>query len=257
MRPKSGTLPCEWESFNYSSYDNPLIDPKEIDDLVSDISPSLRDQEIFGLFTDKETSGIIKSDWWRYFDVNDLYRNRILKIVQSWDTAFKEKEGNDFSVCTTWAVGINSYYLIDMWRGRAAFPELKRKCKELYEIHKANEVLIEDKASGQSLIQEMQRETAIPIKPIKVDKDKVARVHAITPLIEAGKVYLPNDAEWVNTLKTECEDFPDGEFDDIVDSISQFLNHVKGKKSLSKEPITHVSRMIAKNKYKKLQIKKS
>ena len=71
--------------------------------------------------------------------------------------------------------------------------------------------------------------------------DKVARVHAITPLIEAGKVYLPNDAEWVNTLKTECEDFPDGEFDDIVDSISQFLNHVKGKKSLSKEPITHVS----------------
>ena len=232
-----------------------MIDPKEIDDLVSDISPSLRDQEIYGLFTDKETSGIIKSDWWRYFDVNDLYRNRILKIVQSWDTAFKEKEGNDFSVCTTWAVGINSYYLIDMWRGRAAFPELKRKCKELYEIHKANEVLIEDKASGQSLIQEMQRETAIPIKPIKVDSDKVARVHAITPIIEAGKVYLPNDAEWVNTLKTECEDFPDGEFDDIVDSVSQFLNHVKGKKSLSKEPITHVSRMNAKNKYKKFRLR--
>ena len=60
---------------------------------------------------------------------------------------------------------------------------------------------------------------------------------------------------WVNTLKTECEDFPDGEFDDIVDSISQFLNHVKGKKSLSKEPITHVSRMNAKNKYKKFRLR--
>ena len=70
----------------------------------------------------------------------------------------------------------------------------------------------------------MQRETRLPIKPIKTDKDKIARVHAITPLIEAGKVNLPKEATWLNDCMTECEDFPDGEFDDVVDSISQFLN---------------------------------
>ena len=181
----------EWKSFNFSSYDNPMLDKDEIDELANDISPSLRDQEIFGKFMDKETSGIIKFDWWRYFEPESLFKQRVLKIVQSWDTAFKDKETNDFSVCTTWVVGLSGYYLIDLWRDRVEFPELKRKCNELYEIHNPAEVLIEDKASGQSLIQELQRETKLPVKPIKVDSDKIARVHAVTPLIEAGKVYLP------------------------------------------------------------------
>lgn len=230
----------DWEAFNFSSYDNPLLDKKEIDELASDISPMLRDQEIYGKFMDKETSGIIRASWWRYYNKTDLFKNRILKIVQSWDTAYKDKEGNDFSVCTTWAVGTNCYYIIDMWRGRVEFPELKRKCKELFEINRANEVLIEDKASGQSLIQEMQRETRIPIKPIKVDRDKTARVHAITVLIEAGKVLLPNDAGWTKHLVLECGDFPNGEFDDVVDSVSQFLNYVKNGLSISTEPIMHL-----------------
>jgi predicted phage terminase large subunit-like protein len=243
----------QWESFNFSSYDNPMIDAKEIDELANDISPSLRDQEIFGKFVDKETSGIIKSDWWRYFEPESIYKQRILKIVQSWDTAFKDKETNDFSVCTTWIVGLSGYYLIDMWRDRIEFPELKRKCSELYEIHSPNEVLIEDKASGQSLIQELERETKLPVKPIKVDSDKIARVHAVTPLIEAGKVYLPLNTPWTKTVTDECEDFPDGEFDDIVDSISQFLNYAKGKKTISKEPITHVKRSRVLDKYRKFR----
>jgi len=138
-----------------------------------------------------------------------------------------------------------------MWRDRVEFPELKRKCSELYEIHNPTEVLIEDKASGQSLIQELQRETKLPVKPIKVDSDKIARVHAITPLIEAGKVYLPLNTLWTKTVTEEAEDFPDGEFDDIVDSISQFLNYAKGKKEISKEPITHVARNKVLDKYKR------
>ena len=105
MNPRKGGVKgetSEWESFNYSSYDNPLLDPKEIDELANDISPCLREQEIFGKFIDKETSGIIKTEWWRYFNPIELPSERVLKKVQSWDTAFKEKESNDFSVCTTW-----------------------------------------------------------------------------------------------------------------------------------------------------------
>jgi predicted phage terminase large subunit-like protein len=247
----------EWQSLNFSSYDNPLLDPKEIDELANDISPSLRDQEIFGKFIDKETSGIIKTEWWRYFNPIELPSASVLKKVQSWDTAFKEKESNDFSVCTTWAVTQNGYYLLDVWRKRVEFPELKKQCLVLNEIHKPNEILIEDKASGQSLIQEMQRETRLPIKPIKTDKDKIARVHAITPLIEAGKVNLPKEAAWLNDCITECEDFPDGEFDDVVDSISQFLNYAKGSGRISKEPIRHVSRNQIGRKYYKYRKVKS
>ena len=243
----------EWQSFNFSSYDNPMLDKNEIDELANDISPTLRDQEIFGKFMEKETSGIIKSDWWRYFEPESIYKQRVLKIVQSWDTAFKDKETNDFSVCTTWVVGLSGYYLIDIWRDRVEFPELKRKCNELYEIHNPSEVLIEDKASGQSLIQELQRETKLPVKAIKVDSDKIARVHAVTPLIEAGKVYLPINTSWTKTIIDECEDFPDGEFDDIVDSISQFLNNAKGKKNVSKEPIKHVERKRVLSKYRKFR----
>jgi hypothetical protein len=133
----------DWQSFNFSSYDNPLLDPKEIDELANDISPSLREQEIYGKFVDKETSGIIKTEWWRYYDVSTLPTERVLKKVQSWDTAFKEKESNDFSVCTTWAVTQNGYYVLDLWRKRVEFPELKKQCLVLNEIHKPNEILIE------------------------------------------------------------------------------------------------------------------
>lgn len=247
----------EWQSFNFSSYDNPLLDPKEVDELANDISPSLRDQEIFGKFIDKETAGVIKSEWWRYYDVTKLPTERVLKKVQSWDTAFKENDSNDFSVCTTWLITANGYFLLDLWKGRVEFPELKKKCTELNEVHEPNEILIEDKASGQSLIQEMQRETRLPIKPIKIDKDKIARVHAVTPLIEAGKVHLPKEAAWVNDCITECEDFPNGEFDDVVDSISQFLNYAKGSGRISKEPIRHVRRNQIGRKYYKYRKVKS
>lgn len=246
-----GEYTSEWEAFNYSSYDNPLLDPKEIDELANDISPSLREQEIFGKFVDKEGKGIINTEWWRYFNPIELPSASVLKKVQSWDTAFKEKENNDFSVCTTWAITPNGYYLLDVWRKRVEFPELKKQCLVLNEIHKPNEILIEDKASGQSLIQEMQRETRLPIKAIKTDKDKIARVHAITPLIEAGKVNLPKEASWLKEFVTECEDFPDGEFDDVVDSMSQFLNYAKGSGRISKEPIKHVRRSEIERKYYK------
>ena len=131
----------EWESFNFSSYDNPLIDKNEIDELVKEISPALRDQEVFGKFVDKETSGIIKSEWWRYYNPEYITQKRILKKIQSWDTAFKDKEGNDFSVCTTWFITPDGFYLVNLWKDRVEFPELKKKCKELYKLYNPNEVL--------------------------------------------------------------------------------------------------------------------
>jgi predicted phage terminase large subunit-like protein len=247
----------EWEAFNFTSYDNPLLDPKEIDELVKEISPALRDQEIYGKFVDAETAGIIKHDWWQYYeDENKLYEQRVLKKVQSWDTAFKKNQENDFSVCTTWLVGVNAFYLLDMWKGRIEFPELKKKVIELYELHKVNEILIEDKASGQSLLQELQRNTRLPIKPIKVEQDKIARVNAVTPLIEAGRIVLPSNKHWLKSFTDECEEFPNGEFDDAVDSMSQFLLNEKTKSSGDYRNIKHIPRGAIKTKYHKFNKKR-
>jgi predicted phage terminase large subunit-like protein len=240
----------EWQSFNFSSYDNPLLDPNDIDELVKQISPALRDQEIYGKFIDKESSGIIKNNWWKHYEnENEIYRQQVFKKVQSWDTAFKKNQENDYSVCTTWVYTNTGFYLIDVWRGRVEFPELKRKVIELAKLHSVNEILIEDKASGQSLIQELQRNTILPIKPIKVENDKIARVHSVTPIIEAGKVYLPKDAHWLKGFLDEMEEFPNGEFDDTVDSVSQFLNAMKVTKAPDVSEVVHIKRGKIRTKY--------
>jgi predicted phage terminase large subunit-like protein len=98
----------------------------------------------------------------------------ISRKIHSWDTAFKEGSLNDYSVCSVWGVAQNGIYLLDVWRKKVEFPELKRAVITLNERDHPSEVLIEDKASGQSLIQELKRDTKVPIISIKVDKDKEA-----------------------------------------------------------------------------------
>jgi predicted phage terminase large subunit-like protein len=87
-------------------------------------------------------------------------------------------------------------------------------------------VLIEDKASGQSLIQELQRDTRLPVLAVKVDKDKVSRAYAITPTCEAGRVYLPERAAWLEDFLDELMMFPSGPHDDQVDTFTQGLHYL-------------------------------
>lgn len=169
---------------------------------------------------------IIKREWWRYYKEPPIFN----RIIHSWDTAFKAKSSNDYSVCTCWGETQNAYYLIDVWRGRAEFPELKRIAESLYERDKPVGVLVEDAASGQSLIQEFQRDTRIPLLPVKAERDKVVRTYAVTPLIEAGRVYLPEWAPWLYDYVEELSAFPNGQFDDQVDSTTQALNWLNTSK---------------------------
>ena len=149
------------------------------------------------------------------------------RIVQSWDTAFKTGCDNDYSVCTTWGVSGSAYFLLWFWRGRVEFPELKKRMAWLAQEWKPNQILVEDLASGQSLIQELKYSTALPIIPIKVDRDKLARAQAVTPLIEAGKVFLPESVPWLNQYIDELAAFPTGAHDDAVDSTTQALNYLR------------------------------
>jgi predicted phage terminase large subunit-like protein len=169
---------------------------------------------------------IFKQEWWHYYGVAPEF----FRIIQSWDTAFKKGATNDFSVCTTWGENQHGYYLLDLWRGRVEFPELKRTFYALFNRYKPQAVLVEDAASGQSLIQEIRRPSenlpAIPILPIRPETDKVARAYAVTPIIEAGLVHLMDSAPWLIDLYTETGGFPTAEHDDVVDSITQALSYL-------------------------------
>ena len=170
---------------------------------------------------------IFKRDWWQLF--SPPLTVKLDQIVQSWDTAFKKGTENDFSACTTWGVTSDGYYLLHLWRGRVEFPELKRVLASLAEEWKPNAILVEDKASGQSLIQELKLSAALPIIPVKVDSDKQSRAQAVTPLIEAGKIFLPQSAPWVSDFVEEMACFPNGTHDDVVDATTQALNHLRVK----------------------------
>jgi predicted phage terminase large subunit-like protein len=169
---------------------------------------------------------VFKREWWKYYKVRPIFRN----VVHSWDTAFKDKTTSDYSVGTVWGVTNNAYYLLDVIRVKAELPELKRMCMAAYERDQPSAVYIEDAASGQSLIQELKRETRLPIIPVKVDKDKSIRAYAVTPVIESGRVLLPEYASWLHDYVEELSAFPNGEHDDQVDSTTQALRQIANKR---------------------------
>lgn len=166
--------------------------------------------------------GIVKIEWFNRYDAGR--KPLFARIVQSWDCASKAKELSNFSVCTTWGVtSSRDIYLLHVYRARLEYPELKRKVREQAQELYAGTVLIEDAASGIQLYQELEREGFARIQAIKPQGDKIMRMAAQTPAIEAGRVYIPHDAAWLDDYLQELAMFPKGRFDDQVDSTSQAL----------------------------------
>ena len=163
---------------------------------------------------------MIKRAWVRRYD--QLPKSGL--IIQSWDVANKQGEENDYSVCTTWLVHENKYYLIDVLRGRFDFPTLRRKVSEHAKLHKASQILIEDAGFGTALIQELKTAhfSVIPVKP---EYDKKIRMAIQSAKFESGQVFFPKEAPWLADLEAELFAFPNGRHDDQVDSISQALGY--------------------------------
>jgi predicted phage terminase large subunit-like protein len=153
---------------------------------------------------------------------------RFSTVLQSWDTANKCGELNDFSVCTTWGVHDGKRYLLHVFRERLNYPDLKRKVIELSLKYDARIVLIEDKASGTQLIQDLRADGHLMVKPYEAppQTDKVMRLHAQTAVFEGGKVLLPASASWLTEYERELTAFPGTKFDDQVDSTTQALDYL-------------------------------
>lgn len=154
-------------------------------------------------------------------------------ITQSWDTAHKAAAHNDPSVCLTAQKRENGVHrILDVAVMRLEYPELKRRMVELAARWQPHAILIEDKASGQSLLQDMRREQPqLPVIAMQPKADKVTRFAQVTPMIEAGRVALPREASWLAEFEAELVSFPNGAHDDQVDALSQYLNWVRTREA--------------------------
>lgn len=153
------------------------------------------------------------------------------RIVQSWDTASKASATNDYSVCSTWLMRKEDYFLLDVLRGRFEYPELRRRIQAHAQAHQASTVLIEDAGSGTPLLQELRRGCKTRPIGVRPEGDKIVRMEAQSARIEAGHVWLPETAPWLADFEIEMKAFPYGRHDDQVDSVSQFLAWASTRRS--------------------------
>jgi predicted phage terminase large subunit-like protein len=178
-----------------------------------------------------DVSAILKREWWQTWKPEEP--PAVSYILQSYDTAFSKQTTADYSAITTWGVFFPqdgdppNIILMDAKRGRWDFPELRRIALEEYKYWDPECVLIEAKASGMPLTQEL-RQMGIPVSNYSPSRgnDKYTRVNSIAPLFESGLVWAP-DSRWAEEVIDECAAFPAGEHDDYVDTVTQALRRFR------------------------------
>lgn len=153
------------------------------------------------------------------------------RLIQVVDSAIKEKKENDYTVISTLGVHDNRIYLVDMWRDKVAYPKLKKAIREKYQEFYPTKILIEDKASGQQLIQELSED--LPIKAIPGIDDPILRVGILSDYIELGRLYLPENEAYTEDIINELRSFPNGTHDDIVMTLAYGSQELRISKIIS------------------------
>ena len=177
-----------------------------------------------------EEGALVKRDWWNVWQGSSPPACEF--IIQSWDTAFEKTQRADYSACTTWGVFYHpdddgkmqpNIILIDAFKERLEFPDLKAKAFELYKEYNPDAFIVEKKAAGAPLIYEL-RAMGIPVSEFTPTRgqDKIVRVNAVSDLFSSGMVWAP-PTRWAEEVVEEFASFPSGEHDDLVDSSTQAL----------------------------------
>lgn len=174
--------------------------------------------------------GMLNLSWYRrytgiYRGREDLPANKFNLIVQGHDCANKDGKKNDPSACQTWGIANDGIYLLDCWQDRLLFPQLKKKVVELYNQWKPDLVLIEDKQNGTPIIQDLFESTNIPLKaiPKNAADGKEAMCARTSPLVEGGRVWIPDEAPWRTVFDEQVSGFPFVTHDEHVDIQSMIL----------------------------------
>ena len=206
----------------------------ELDSIKASVSPSKWASQYMQRPTGEGIS-IIPKEWFQIWE--EEKPPKCDYIIQSYDTAFLKSERADYTAITTWGVfypegkiGEEMYtgndahlILIDCIKERFDFPELKAEALRLYEFWQPDTVIIEAKASGLPLVQELRR-VGIPVNTFSPGKgqDKIARLNSVSPIFQDGRIWSPEN-RWGEELMEEVSDFPNGENDDLVDATTLAL----------------------------------
>lgn len=177
-----------------------------------------------------EGSAIVKREWWQIWEKDDP--PSVDMIIQAWDTAFEKNNRADYSACTTWGVFHHpddtgqtqaNLILLNAFRDRLEFPELKKRVLEQFKEWNPDGLIIEKKASGAPLIYEL-RSMGVPVQEFTPTKgnDKITRLNAVSDLFASSRIWVPN-TNWAEEVVEEVASFPNGEHDDYVDSVSLAL----------------------------------
>jgi predicted phage terminase large subunit-like protein len=170
--------------------------------------------------------GMIKTLWLKSYQLEELPKQFEL-VFQSWDTANKCSELSDYTVCTTWGMQEKHLYLLHVLRKRMDYPDLRRAVKDRAEEYRVQNILIEDRASGTQLIQDLIADGVHSVTRYEPQLDKVMRMHSVTSTLENGFVHIPAQAYWLPEYLHELTVFTNGKYDDQVDSTSQALDWFK------------------------------
>ena len=212
-------------------------------------------QELYAEVIDPEDYGIVKRQWFKIWDADKPLPD-FLYVLQSYDCAYTEKTINDPTACSVWGVfrpnadAKMSVMLIDCWEDHLAYPDLKPRIVDEYAAiygepgKKVDLVLVEDKASGISILQDLQR-AGIPCRAYNPGRaDKVQRLHLVANIIAHGLVYVPESTlhrgqprDWAEVLVSQICSFPEAERDDLTDTTSQALRLLRDMGFLLVDPV--------------------
>lgn len=242
-------LPMEYDPKRVYASSLGFIDPRNVEgellfekrfpkEVVERDKKAMGSQAVAGQFQQTPVAdggNIFDIEWFKEYSAVRRYN----KLTISIDTAQKEGILSDYSVFEIYGEHEGGHDLIEVVRKRLNYPKLKVEALKIldkfsderfYNSNPLLTVLIEDKSSGVSLIQDLQSETNYAIIPILPEKDKLTRASTCSPLVEAGKVYLDKNAYWYEEFKNEVMMFPNSTHDDQVDAMSQYLNYLTSRK---------------------------
>ena len=178
-----------------------------------------------------EGGTIFKESWFQYITDNEIKNEHIRRTIQFWDTAFTEKTRKSRSACVTIAETTSKYIVLDVYAQHIDYPKLVKVAPDKYEEFGVDRVLVEDKATGIPLVQQMKRDTRLPIKAVPAKESKEVRAHSVSGVVEAERVYLRAGAPWVNEFLSEVCSFPTAVYDDITDAFVHGLRYLKPRRT--------------------------
>ena len=220
----------------YNFYKGNSINEKHCSiDYLYKLREEIGDAVFLSQYQQKPTSSLcyIKKEHIQFYqEENDI---KYHEIIQSWDTAFKVSYRNDFSVCTTWGIVKGNFYLLDCYKGKLVYPSLKEKVLYLKNKFCPDKILIEDHANGQSLIQDLKSLEIYNVIGINHRRSKHMRFDIMLSFFFNKKVFFPKEKEFLRSGNVdELLNFPNVDYDDFVDSCSQFFSYINDEKKRTK-----------------------